>query len=272
MMVCKAENETVRFEIYSENLRFNEGTVVYDSSLLISNFGTKELNPLGEEGKGYITKLHKGKIEMFIKADGHLNSPKGMAIHDNKLYVADVNKVLIYNLKNTELSPITIKFPKDNLFVNDIVVYKNNAYISVTNTGKIFKLDLFSHELIEYTVVPGANGLFISNDVMYVASYPANGIVTNNNVIYLIQNIDHPKPIKFIDTPGQYDGLALHHNKLYFTNWINGEIGYINISNKEITTVKIEGLRLKGPADISILNNELYIPDLPESRIIQIKL
>lgn len=55
--------------------------------------------------------------------------------------------------------------PEGNLFVNDIVISGSSAYVSVTNTGKIFKLDLSTPDalnasmLSEYASVPGANGL-----------------------------------------------------------------------------------------------------------------
>lgn len=271
MIACRAE-ELEKTEITSQLLRFNEGTVAYGSSLLISNFGTEHLNPLNEEGKGYIVKLADGKIQKFIGPDGYLSSPKGMAIHKHKLYIADVNKILIYDLNNTASKPSIVPLPDNNAFANDIAINSGYAYISVTNTGKIFKLKLETNELSEFMTVPGANGLLFNNNSLYIASYPANGITTDDNVIYIIKDINQPLLTKFINHPGQYDGLALYKTKLFFSNWINGEVGYIDTKTGLRKIIEMNNISIQGPADISIVNNYLYIPDLPKSQVIKIKL
>ncbi|MGL5272387.1 MAG: hypothetical protein ACRC8J_02735, partial [Phocaeicola sp.] len=225
--------------VMTENLKFNEGSVIYNSTLLFSNFGSDELNPLGTDGKGYITKLVDGKMETFIAADGNLDAPKGMAIKDEKLYIATVGKVVVYDLTKQEAAPIIINMPEGNLFVNDIVIYGDNAFISVTNTGKIFKLNLTDHSLNEYVDIVGANGLIVDGKAMYIASYPADGVTTSSNVIYKIEDVDAPVVSKFIEREGQYDGLALNKSKLYFTSWVNGEVGYVDIATKEVTLLDL---------------------------------
>lgn len=258
----------------SEGLRFCEGSVVYGNSLLVSNFGTQKLNPLNNEGKGYIVKTDGVKSEVFIPADGNLSAPKGMAVSDDYLFIADVGKVVIYNLKNKTAKPQVIVMPEGDLFVNDIVVADKWAYISVTNTGKIYKLDistpnaLSATKLSVYTSVPGANGLVVDGRRMFVASYPADGNTTNDHVIYLIADRSVPKPQKFIMRKGQYDGLALYKNKLYFTNWVNNEIGYVDIMTKTVKLIALDGFKLTGPADISVWRDKLYIPNLPSSEVI----
>ena len=256
--------------VMTENLKFNEGSVIYNSTLLFSNFGSDELNPLGTDGKGYITKLVDGKMETFIAADGNLDAPKGMAIKDEKLYIATVGKVVVYDLTKQEAAPIIINMPEGNLFVNDIVIYGDNAFVSVTNTGKIFKLNLTDHSLNEYVDIVGANGLIVDGKAMYIASYPADGVTTSSNVIYKIEDVDAPVVSKFIEREGQYDGLALNKSKLYFTSWVNGEVGYVDIATKEVTLLDLSEQKIVGPADVSILNDTLYIPDLPQSRVIQV--
>lgn len=77
---------------------------------------------------------------------------------------------------------------------------------------------------------------------------------------------------KFINHPGQYDGLALYKTKLFFSNWINGEVGYIDTKTGLRKIIEMNNISIQGPADISIVNNYLYIPDLPKSQVIKIKL
>lgn len=276
LLVACQENRTeendLNVTVITENLKFNEGSVPFGSTLLFSNFGSDELNPLGKDGKGYITKLVNDKTEMFIEADGNLDSPKGMAIKDGFLYIADVGKIVIYDIVEPGAAPLIVNMPEGELFVNDIAIHNNYAFVSVTNTGKIFKLDLANHSLHEYVDIPGANGLIVEGKSMYIASYPADGVTTSNNVIYKIEDLDAPVVSRFIDRAGQYDGLALAKSRLYFTSWVDGEVGYIDLETKKVTLFNLSNQKIGGPADISILGNTLYIPDLPHSRVLKINI
>lgn len=276
---CVGGDRGLQTTIYSEGLQFNEGSVPYGSTLLISNFGTEALNPLNTEGKGYIAQLKGDEITTFIAPEGNLSAPKGMAIKDDYLYVADVAKVVIYNLKERGSSPLVLDMPEGNLFVNDIAISGNDAYISVTNSGKIFKLNIASpaeitaDDLTPYADIVGANGLVIDGESIYIASYPADGVTTKDNVIYKIEDIKAPVPTKFIERKGQYDGLAMSGDRLYFTNWIDGEFGYVELETKEVVIENLgEGVAFAGPADMSLLDGVIYLPDLPNSRLVKIEL
>lgn len=263
-------------KVITQGLKFCEGSVAHGSSLLVSNFGTAELNPLNTEGKGYIAKLNGNQTEVFIPTDGHLSAPKGMAISGDYLYIADVGKVVVYRLDATPVYQTTLTLPEGNLFVNDIVTFGKSAYISVTNTGKIFKLDLSnpanltSANLSEYADVTGANGLLLEGKTLYVASYPADGNTTAENVIYKIADIAHPVVEKLIDRAGQYDGLAIKGDKLYFSSWVGPEIGYVDLKSNQVTLLPMTGATLTGPADLTVVGDKLYIPNLPSSQVIEV--
>lgn len=263
-------------ETLGEQLTFCEGSTVYNGQLLLSNFGGEQLDPLNQNGKGYIATLRDGKTEIFLPADGHMNAPKGMAVHNDHLYIADVGKVLVYNLLQREQAPVSISLPQGQLFVNDIAIAGNDAYISVTNTGDIFRLDLSAPEALDasklqaFAHVPGANGLLVDGKQLYVASYPADGKTTPDNVIYHIADLAHPQPQALINVAGQYDGLALQDGKLFFSDWTKGSVGYVNLANKKVHLLPISPLQ--GPADFTLLNGKLYVPDLPASQVVVIGL
>lgn len=274
----KIEKTPHKTTVITSGIKFSEGSVIYENTLLVSNFGTKESDPMNNEGKGYISKINGTSSEIFIPADGNLSAPKGMAIVDNHLLIADIGKVVIYNLNKKKEKPQIITMPTGNVFVNDIAIAGKYAYITVTNTGKIFKFDTSnlsnttSYQLEEYTSIIGANGLVIDGKKMYITSYPADGKTTTDNVIYIIEDMDTPQPKKLITRQGQYDGIALNGEKLYFSNWVNSEIGYIDLKTKEVSLITIDGAKLTGPADITIFQNKLYIPNLPSSEIVIISL
>ncbi len=67
-----------------------ESVLYYHNSdvLFVSNIVG---NPSGEDGRGFISKLStQGKI-INLKWITGLNAPKGMAVFNDKLYVADIN-------------------------------------------------------------------------------------------------------------------------------------------------------------------------------------
>lgn len=265
-------------KVVEDGLRFCESSYPYKGGVLIANFGTEQLNPLNNEGKGYIAYYKDGKTSIMIPADGNLSAPKGMSVKGNYIYVCDVNKIVVYNINNTKKTPYTIQFPKDDLFVNDVVIKGNNLYASVTNTDKIYKIDISNPSAPgkpeEWVSIAGPNGLFLHKGKMYVASYPADGVTKEDNVLYRIDNLRNPKPEKVIKIPGQYDGLALSKDgkSIYISNWSPAGLYRLNIKNGEMTPLELDLQKpLVGPADISTDGKKIYVPDLPNSRVIVIK-
>ena len=264
-------------KIVNEGLRFCESTYPYDGGILIANFGTEQLNPLNNEGKGYIMHYKDGKSNVIIPADGNLSAPKGMFIRSSQLYVCDVNKVVVYNLQDIKKEPVVVKFPEGNLFVNDLVAEGNWLYTSVTNTGKIFRMDISRPDAPgkpeEWIDVAGPNGLLMDNGKMYIASYPADGVTKNENVVYCVADLKHPVPQRVSEVSGQYDGIApAADGNLYVTNWAPAQLARLNLKDGTIVPFKLSLQdALTGPADITVSEGKIYIPDLPNSRVIIIK-
>lgn len=262
-------------EIVFQNIRFCESTYPYQGGLLIANFGSQELNPLNREGKGYILYYKEGKMETLIPATGVLNAPKGMFERGGYLFISDVNQIVVYNLNKLAVAPQIIRFPENDLFINDLAASGNTLYASVTNTGRIYRLDISDLTVLN-RVTPqfwcdlvGANGILIDGHTMYIASYPADGKTTDANVIYKIADINNPKPEKFITTAGQYDGIALSEDKntLYVTNWIPAGVYSIDMTTRSMKQVTIQ-TPVTGAADMTLANGMLYIPDLAQSHVI----
>ena len=271
--------ETQEPSIISDQIRFCESTYPYEGGILVANFGTEQLNPLNSEGKGYIVLVKDGKSNVLIPADGNLSAPKGMFIKDNYLFICDVNKIVVYNLSKPQEAPQTIHFPEDDLFINDLAANGNTLYASVTNSGRIYQIDISNPANMNQIVpakwvdIVGPNGLIIENKTMYVASYPADGTTTDANIIYQITDLTTPTPQPFITIPGQYDGIALSGDKktMYITNWTPAGISAINMNTKEITPLQVDD-KLVGPADITVTGDIMFIPDLPNSRVVVKKL
>ncbi len=281
MWVClsfvAASAQTV-VNVIDKGIRYCESTYPYDGGLLIANFGTEQLNPLNTEGKGYIV-LHKdGKNGVLIPADGHLSAPKGMLVRDGYLYVCDVNKVMVYNLADKAAEPRTIALPEGNLFANDLVSEGDYLYVSVTNTDRIFRVDISRPgqpgQPQEWLSVAGPNGLLLHEGSLYVASYPADGRTTDAHVVYRIADLKNPVAEKWMEVPGQYDGLAVASDgkALYVTNWTPAQVSRIDLNTRQLSPLDLKlPQALVGPADITVTGGYLYIPDLPNSRVVVVK-
>lgn len=260
--------------VISDSLRFCEATCWNGESLYISNFGGDSINPLNMAGKGYIMEFNAGKPSVLVPANGTLNAPKGMCVVNNYLFVADVNAVVAFDLNDVKRSQ-KIKFPAKDSYVNDIAVKGTDLYVTVTNTGNIYKLDASDPGKMKnqtpklFANVPGANGIVATDSIIYVASYPLDGNTAAANVIYTIKNFDKPVVEKLFDRMSQYDGLALSEDgkSLYFTTWVNGAVGKINLKDLKVENIVLP-LQLTGPADLSIHKGKLFIPDLPKSRVL----
>lgn len=263
----------------NDGIRYCESTYPYQDGLLIANFGTEELNPLNSEGKGYIVFYKEGKSEVMLPADGNLSAPKGMFVRNNYLYVCDVNKIVVYNLSDKMQKPQVLRLPEGNLFVNDLAADSHNhLYASVTNTDKIFRIDISNPaqpgQPQEWLNISGPNGLLIHDDILYVASYPADGVTKAENVIYRVENLENPSVQKLTQTTGQYDGIALAADgkSLYVTNWTPAQVSRINLSDGSLSPLCVHlPENLVGPADMTVKDGWMYIPDLPNSRVLILK-
>lgn len=275
-------------EVYTvtDHIRFNEGTLpLKNGGILLSNFGTDTFDPLNKEGKGYIVLLDKENRVLF-PASGALNAPKGMAVKDDCLFIADVGCVAVYNMKKPELRPVKIAFPEGELFVNDIVALEDMLLVSVTNTGHLYSIDVKDCDALWSAhrpkprlaaTIPGANGLAEHEGTLYVASYDPNEQPGEQNVIYAVDmTAPGAQPVNLLGSRyGQYDGVAVSPDgsKLYFSNWRNAEgkaeVGYIDLApdKKHTVTLLDLGVELRGPADISISDGYLFIPDLPAGKL-----
>lgn len=284
--VAAQDDEPKSRAILEEGLRYPEGSTPYRNMVLISNFGNiSEFNPLNNEGKGYIAAIEGDKTRIFIPYDGNLSAPKGLLVFSGHLFIADVGKVVVYNLSKLEVKPQVIMMPEEELFVNDLVQVGDLVMVSVTNTGNLYGINASPSNMKALAEqqprlmgnVPGANGMVVKDNILYIASYNPNGKSDENNVIYYIDITAPTTELKKLipnQAPGLYDGITLSEdgNTIYFTSWGQdgegacevGLFAYDLDGKSSIRKIDV-GAELKGPADITVKNGYLYLPDLTAS-------
>jgi hypothetical protein len=142
-------------------------SVLFDAEnkvLYVSNIdGT---DPWAADGKGSIGKVGlDGKIIAVDWVPG-LNSPKGMGMYNGKLYAADLNSVVVIDIKGAKIIQ-TIKVDGAE-GLNDITVdKKGTVYVSDSKKLKVFKIDNGKSE-VYLENLKGPNGLLADNDNFFV--------------------------------------------------------------------------------------------------------
>ncbi len=269
MMACVREKD-----VLTHYLQVCYSVCPYQDGLLISNWGTDSINPLNQEGKGYIAFHKEGVTSILIPADGTLSAPKGMAVKDDYLFVADVNKVVVYNLNETSDQPQVIPFPEGNDFVSDVVIVGNVLLASVTNTSSIYALDIsnLAHidvgSLAVYAVVPGATSLCVSDYHLFIGSSTTYGEPTEFNVIYMIDDLSNPVPQAITHRIGQYQDLTLTPDgeSLYFLDKQSKEIGRLEFATGAIDFIEVP-MQWQNPSALIWWNNQFVITDAGKSTI-----
>ncbi|WP_111668920.1 SMP-30/gluconolactonase/LRE family protein [Algoriphagus litoralis] len=111
-------------------------SVLFDAAtgtIYVSNIGG--MDPQAKDGKGSIAIIDKdGKIVNASWVTG-LNSPKGMAISNGKLYVTDIDELVEIDIATAKVSN-TWKVDGAE-FLNDVAAHDGTVYFTDMNTGKV---------------------------------------------------------------------------------------------------------------------------------------
>lgn len=241
--------------------------------LYVADIG-KELAPFAKDQDGKIIVLDSmGKTIKPSFTTEQLNAPKGLAIDNGVLYTNDIDRIIAFDLK-TGKKRYEINFENETSFLNDIAVWdKNTLYVSATDKSKLFKVDLIHKTFSEIkidTTIPGINGLFCSKkgSKLYV-----NGFGTDNkpNGILGYVNLQNNKFTLLTDKKGYYDGIQLHNETLYFSDWVTfekkGILFSVPSSSGKLSVVKtLEPI--SGPADFTIFNNQIIVPGMMDGTLL----
>ena len=141
-----------------------------DGAYFISNVGGEEI-----DGDGYVSILGTdGTLisERFIDA---LDGPKGMAVHEGVLYVADNTRVRAFDAATGEARDV-IDIP-DAKFLNDATVWNGDVYVSDSATARIWRLTADGPSLWrEGEDLNGVNGLLGVGDAMLISTMTSGSL------------------------------------------------------------------------------------------------
>lgn len=248
-----------------------ESVLVHGKKAYVSNVGA-ELKPTDKDGDGYISLLNqKGEMvdKTFITS---LNSPKGLALIQNTLYVADVDEVKGFDLM-TKKQVFSLAFEGVN-FLNDITVKNANTLIvSATDSGKIYEVNVQTKTYKAIADLPTANGVYYTEGKLYalmLGKTPENMFGGGGKLVEINPKSGTVTPLAKAE--GILDGVQKVGNTLYFSDWVKmekaGVIHTYNLKTKAESDVKIDPIA--GPADfwIDTKSKTIWIPKMIEGKVL----
>jgi len=253
----------------------NTESVIYDAQQKAFYVSNVAGNPTDKDGNGYISKVDEnGKIVNQKWVTG-FNAPKGMGIHNGRLYVADIDQVGVVDIASGKVDKM---IPAQGAtFLNDVAVAPNgDVYISDTFQGNsIYKISNGNIELwFQSEQLDFPNGLFVKGNDLIVSSW---GKVTNPQTFetavkgkLLKVSLKDKKVADISKSFVNGDGLAAYKNGYLVSDWISGKIFFVD--NKGVQ--KEVGSYNMGTADLAVQTdkNTLLIPQMSEGKLLAFKL
>ena len=198
--------------------------VIYDEEhqrLIVSCIG---VGIMDRNGKGYLSLLSlEGKI-LELKWVIGLNAPKGMAIAKGKLYVSDIDELVVIDLSSGEISKQYRG--KRAMFLNDIAIKGNSVYVSDMRTGAIWRLlDQDFSIWLDWQTIVSPNGLYAEED--YLAVGGESGSI--EKIGYKTKKVE-----PLISNTGSIDGLEkIGSNGYLISDWY-GHITHVTVQGQRV--------------------------------------
>ena len=244
-------------------------SVIFDKNsdtIYISNING---DPLKLDKNGYISKISVNGQILDKKWITGLDAPKGMAISNGHLFVADLNKIWKINISNKKKKFFPVN---DAGFLNDLVAdKKGNIYASDMFKNRIYKLKNENITIWKQSkLLDSPNGLLIEGNYLIIASWGKikSGFETEVKGKLIKVNLKTREIKKFFSNRpiGNLDGIVFNKDNGYLsTDWINGKLFSINKKGIVTNSFKIN----KGSSDLEILMHKslILIPMMKNNNI-----
>lgn len=272
----KAELVFDTYNLQSNPLSNPESTIYHNGFIYVSNV---DGNPSEKDGSGWITKFDLSGNVISEKWLSGLNAPKGMAIGNGKLYVTDIDRVLVIDISKAQII-MEIKFDKVKPlpeFLNDITIAPFGCiFISDSANGIVYKTNPRNYKVMVYlkSLPNTPNGLYATSNRFYIAGQRSNiAADKGKGRLFYIKFGDKKRTIHYVTEPlGALDGLTWFAKyKWLVSDHISGKIYMVDTKTKETTLILEDA---KTTADISFVPEKslLLIPFMQGNRLKAYKL
>jgi sugar lactone lactonase YvrE len=213
--------------------------------------------PAAADGNGYISKLSlQGEVQEKQWVTG-LNAPKGLALHDGKLYVSDIDELVVIDVASGE---ITGRHKAQGAtFLNDVTADENGrVFVSDMMQNQIWKLEGDQFEMwLQDAALENPNGLLAEPDRLVVGAWGKPNEDFSTDVPGHLKAVDYQsKEITSIgsgDPIGNLDGVEPDGQGGYLvTDWFSGGLYQISADGKAEMVLDLT----KGSADHEFVEDE----------------
>ena len=214
-------------------------------------------DPWAKDGKGSVAKVGlDGKVIATEWVSG-LNAPKGMGLYKGKLYVADLNELVVIDIAGGKIEKRIVVTGAEGL--NDVSVSKTGTvYVSDSKLKKIFVVKDGVSELLLDTL-KGPNGVLMRGDDFYLLD--AGGMYKMNKDKTLTKIADGME--------GGTDGIENISGNDFIVSCWQGVVWYVNADGSKQQLLDSRADK-KNSADIGMdaKNKIIYVPTFWRNTIV----
>ncbi len=249
----------------TDSILYTCESVLYDKNLQALFVSCINGSPAGKDGKGFISMLNlDGTVKSLEWVTG-LDAPKGMGIEGNRLFVTDIDQLVIIDIEKAEIvERIQVEGAS---FLNDIAIgAEGKVYFSDSDTGFLW---IYSNGKLKSWITEGLdrpNGLFVEETRVLLTSAGSQDLKIINKSTGTFETVT--------TEIGQGDGVEFTGNKgHYITSSWAGEVFLIFPDYSKVSLLKTSDQKIN-TADIGF-NKEtqvVYIPTFFDNRVVAYKL
>lgn len=220
-------------------------------------------NPWEKDGNGFISKLNiKGEI-MNLKWMEGFNGPKGMSVLNGKLYVSDIDKVVVIDIENQKM--LNEYFVENNPQLNDVTVGNGIVYISGSGSDTIYKIEGDEIDEVAKDTLGRLNGLLYQKEGIYYAASASH--------CFGLYNMDSQTFKTLVPDIGHGDGVIRLDNEDFIISSWQGQIFYIDSDNWTKTLLLDTRDESINAADIDYIpaTRTLLVPTFFDNRVVAYK-
>ena len=217
----------------------------YTKTIYISNIDGE---PWGKDGKGSIGKIGADGKNLVVDWVKGLQAPKGMGLYKDKLYVADVDEIVVIDVKAAKIAQRIPVAGSVNL--NDVTVSPTgDVYVSDSKTGEIHLLR--NGVLSKYlSGLNGINGVLSTADGFYFVAKGALYKANAGENIKLAEGME-PSTDGVVQTKSGDFIVSSWVGVVYYIKKDGSKTELLNTMERKLTSADI---------DFDPVNNILYVP------------